>query len=182
MLLIIIEDLFIPEAKLITGNYITDIRGCFFKPYNNDEISKLMIKFDVKETFYSISKKDVIRGMHFQRPPSSQAKIITVIKGRITDVLLDLRKNSRYYGKFISIDLKERDGKSIFIPNGVAHGFLGIDMENIVLYLTDTGYSKENDEGIRYDSFGYDWGVKSPVLSERDIDFIKFEDFISPFR
>lgn len=55
-------------------------------------------------------------------------------------------------------------------------------MENIVLYLTDTGYSKENDEGIRYDSFGYDWGVKSPVLSERDIGFIKFEDFISPFR
>ena len=182
MLLIITEDLFIPEAKLIKGEIATDNRGSFFKPYNNEEILKMGIRFAVKEAFYSISKRDVIRGMHFQRPPSSQAKIITVIKGRIIDVLLDLRTDSKYYGKFISIDLKESDGKSIFIPKGVAHGFLGIDTENIVLYLADTKYSKENDDGVRYDSFGYDWGITNPILSERDVGFIKLEDFISPFR
>ncbi len=177
-----IEDLFIPEAKLITGKIAKDVRGSFFKPYNHEEISKLGIQFSVKEAFYSISKRDIIRGMHFQKPPSSQAKIVTVIKGRITDVLLDLRTDSKNYGKFISIDLRESDGKSIFIPKGVAHGFLGIDTENVVLYLADTEYSKENDDGIRYDSFGYDWGVTNPILSDRDAGFIKLEDFISPFR
>ena len=176
-----IEDFFIPGAKLIKGKIATDIRGCFFKPYNNEEILKMGIKFNVKEAFYSISKRDVIRGMHFQRPPSSQAKIVTVMKGRITDVLLDLRTDSKYYGKFIPIDLKEGDGQSIFIPKGVAHGFLGIDKENIVLYLADLEYSRENDDGIRYDSFGYDWGVTDPILSERDLGFAKFQNFISPF-
>lgn len=176
-----IEDLFIPEAKLITGKIAKDIRGSFFKPYNHEEISKLGIQFSVKEAFYSISKRNVIRGMHFLKPPSSQAKIVSVIKGRITDVLLDLRTDSKYYGKFISIDLKESDGQSIFIPKGVAHGFLGIDDENIVLYLADVGYSKENDDGIRYDSFGYEWGVTNPILSERDAGFAKFQNFTSPF-
>lgn len=176
-----IEDLFIPEARLIKGNIAKDIRGSFFKQYNYEEISKLGIKFNVKETLYSISKKDVIRGMHFQRPPMSQAKIVTVIKGSITDVLLDLRKDSKYYGKFLSIYLNERDGKSIFIPKGVAHGFLGIDMENIVFYLTDEEYSKESEDGIRYDSFGYKWAVTNPVLSKRDFGFKEFKYFMSPF-
>ena len=120
--------------------------------------------------------------MHFQKPPSAQSKIVTVIKGRITDVLLDIRRNSKSYGTFISIDLNEKEGKFLFIPEGIAHGFLGIDMENIVLYLTSTEYSKENDSGIRYDSFGYDWGVTNPILSERDVGFVKYEDFISPFK
>ena len=182
MLSIITEDLFIPEVKLIKGKIAKDLRGNFYKPYNNEDMLKMGVKFKVNEVFYSISRRDTIRGMHFQRPPSSQAKIITVIKGRITDVLLDLRKDSNYYGKFISIDLKESEGKSIFIPKGVAHGFLGIDMENVVLYLADKGYSMENEDGIRYDSFGYKWAVANPVLSERDIGFIKFEDFNSPFR
>ncbi len=182
MLLIITEDLLIPEAKLISGKISTDIRGSFYKPYNDEELSKTGIRFNVKEVFYSVSKKDVIRGMHFQKPPRAQAKIVTVIKGRITDVLLDIRKNSKSYGTFISIDLNENEGKSIFIPEGVAHGFLGIDMENIVLYLAGTEYSKENDDGIRYDSFGYDWGVTNPILSGRDIGFVKYEDFISPFK
>ena len=81
----------------------------------------------------------------------------------------------------VSIDLKESDGQSIFIPKGVAHGFLGMDKENIVLYLANIEYSKENDDGIRYDSFGYDWGVTDPILSERDVGFAKFQNFTSPF-
>lgn len=182
MLLIITEDLLIPEAKLISGKISTDIRGSLYKPYNDEELSKTGIGFNVREVFYSVSKKDVIRGMHFQKPPSAQSKIVTVIKGRITDVLLDIRRNSKSYGTFISIDLNEKEGKFLFIPEGIAHGFLGIDMENIVLYLTSTEYSKENDNGIRYDSFGYDWGVTNPILSERDVGFVKYEDFISPFK
>lgn len=156
-----------------------DKRGAFLKVLPSPYLEEL--HFRVSEVFYSSSKKDVIRGMHFQKPPSAQARIVTVIKGRITDVLLDLRRKSKSYGTFMSIDLDEKDGKSIFIPKGVAHGFLGRDMENVVLYVTDSEYSKENEDGIRYDSFEYDWGVKNPVLSERDLGFDKFENFISPF-
>ena len=176
-----VEELTIPGVKLINGKIAEDIRGSFFKPYNYKEILKLVSQFEPKEVFYSISKNNVIRGMHFQKPPSAQAKIVTVIKGKITDVLLDLRIDSKHYGKFISIDLDQNDGKSIFIPRGVAHGFLGKELENIVLYLTDSEYSKENEDGIRYDSFGYNWGTTNPVFSERDASFMKFENFNSPF-
>lgn len=176
-----IEDLSIPEAKLITREIAKDNRGVFFKPYNKEELSKMGIEFEVKEIFYSTSKNNVIRGMHFQNPPRSQAKIVTVIKGSITDVLLDLRKSSLFYGRFISIKLNENDGKSIFIPKGVAHGFLGKEFENTVLYVADSLYSKENEDGIRYDSFGYDWDVIFPLVSERDTGFKKLEDFRTPF-
>ena len=140
------------------------------------------IRFDVKEVFYSISRKGVIRGMHFQKPPSEQEKIFTVIKGSVMDVILDLRTDSEYFGKFITIRMNEEDGRSVLIPKGTAHGFLGLDLENIVLYLADASYSKEDEDGIRYDSFGYDWGIIEPILSNRDLSFRGFDEFISPFR
>lgn len=177
-----IEELPVPGVKLITGELAQDKRGSFFKPYNYESVSKLGIRFDVKEVFYSISRKGVIRGMHFQNPPSEQEKIFTVIKGSIMDVILDLRTDSEYFGKFIAIRMNEDEGHSVLIPKGTAHGFLGLDLENIVLYLADAPYSKEDEDGIRYDSFGYDWGIIEPILSNRDLSFRVFDEFISPFR
>ena len=176
-----VKELSVPGAKLITGELAMDKRGGFFKPYNYENLLKMGIKFDVQEVFYSVSRKGVIRGMHFQNPPAEQEKIVTVIKGSIMDVILDLRTDSEYFGKFITIRMNENDGCSVLVPKGTAHGFLGLDLENIVLYLADASYSRENEDGIRYDSFGYDWGVKNPVLNERDLGFDKFENFISPF-
>jgi dTDP-4-dehydrorhamnose 3,5-epimerase/CDP-3, 6-dideoxy-D-glycero-D-glycero-4-hexulose-5-epimerase len=176
-----VEELSVPGAKLIVGRLAIDNRGSFFKPYNYENLLKMGIKFDVQEVFYSVSRKGVIRGMHFQNPPAEQEKIVTVIKGSIMDVILDLRTDSEYFGRFITIRMNENDGCSVLVPKGTAHGFLGLDLENIVLYLADASYSRENEDGIRYDSFGYDWGVKNPVLNERDLGFDKFENFISPF-
>lgn len=177
-----IEELPVPGVKLITGEFTRDKRGSFFKLYNYENVSELGIRFDVKEVFYSISRKGVIRGMHFQKPPSEQEKIFTVIKGSVMDVILDLRTDSEYFGKFITIRMNEEDGRSVLIPKGTAHGFLGLDLENIVLYLADASYSKEDEDGIRYDSFGYDWGIIEPILSNRDLSFRGFDEFISPFR
>ena len=176
-----VKELSVPGAKLITGELAMDKRGGFFKPYNYENLLKMGIKFDVQEVFYSVSRKGVIRGMHFQKHPAEQEKIVTVIKGSIMDVILDLRTDSEYFGKFITIRMNENDGCSVLVPKGTAHGFLGLDLENIVLYLADASYSRENEDGIRYDSFGYDWGVTNPVLTERDLGFDKFENFISPF-
>ena len=177
-----VEELSVPGAKLMVGGLAIDNRGSFFKPYNYENSSKFGTNFHVQEVFYSVSRKGVIRGMHFQKPPSEQKKIVTVIKGSIMDVILDLRTNSDYFGKFITIRMNEGDGCSILVPKGTAHGFLGLDLENIVLYLADSSYSRENEDGIRYDSFGYDWGIIEPILSKRDLSFRGFNEFISPFR
>ena len=176
-----IEEMSIPGVMLITGKISEDIRGLFFKPFSSRDFLTFGVEFKPKEVFYSISGNNVIRGMHFQRPPSGQAKIVTVIKGEITDVVLDLRRKSNHYGKIAYTNLSEKNRKSILMPEGVAHGFIGRNHENIVLYLTDSDYSKENEDGIKFDTFGYDWGITDPVISQRDSGFINFEDFISPF-
>lgn len=177
-----IKELLIPGVKMITDVVGQDSRGSLFKPYNVSKMLDLGVEFEVKEAFYSISKKNVIRGMHFQLPPDEQAKIVTVVKGSINDVLLDLRTDSNCFGKFIAIQMTENDGKSIIIPRGIAHGFLGVESQNIVLYLADAEYSKQNEDGIKFDSFGYDWGIVNPILSARDLSFRKFGEFNSPFR
>ena len=177
-------DIIITEISgvlIIKNDIKIDTRGFLNKPFSEVDLLENNIQFKVAESFYSMSNKNVIRGMHFQKPPLAQGKIVTVIKGNITDVLLDLRKTSKSYSTYISLNMKERDGKSIFIPKGIAHGFLGRDKENIVLYFADSKYSMEHESGIRYDSFGYKWNVMNPLISERDRKFETFEKFISPF-
>lgn len=169
----------IEDIRILKLQNSTDERGMFCKIVPNEYVGQS--SFKICELFYSSSRKDVIRGMHFQKPPNAQAKLVTVIKGRILDVILDLRKNSKSYGNFVSFDLKEGDGKAILIPKGFAHGFLGKDSENVVLYITDSKYSREAEDGLRYDSFGFNWEISNPIISRRDAAFSKYEDFISPF-
>ena len=174
-----IEKLDISGVMLIKNNVNKDHRGSFFKPYSYEELTQYDI--NIKEVFYSYSRKNVIRGMHFQIPPFDQEKIVNVVKGKIIDVLLDLRIKSDSYGKFISIELTQNDGKSVYIPKGIAHGFLSISSYTIVLYMVNSKYSPNHDGGIRYDSFGYEWNVKNPILSSRDLSFENFDEFKSPF-
>ncbi len=172
----------IEGAVLIEYNVNHDTRGYALKPFSLNQIKEADQKFEVKEIFYSMSNKDVIRGMHFQLPPYAQAKIVHLIKGRIVDVLLDLRIDSPTYGKYVSIELEEGDGKVVYIPKGLAHGFASLVNGSTVLYLFDGPYSSESESGIRYDSFGYAWKIDRPVLSTRDLSFPEFYRFKSPFR
>lgn len=177
-----IESLPLKGAKLITGAIQSDLRGEFFKLFSAKFFEENGLEFKPFEIFYSLSENNVIRGMHFQNPPLAQAKLVHVMNGEIVDVILDLRKDSDSYGKFFTIDLKAGSGQILYIPSGFAHGFLSRENNSVVLYAVDSPYSKINEGGILYNSFGYDWGVESPILSERDRSFVRFDQFDSLFR
>jgi len=154
-----------------------DIRGRFHKPYSFYEFNKMGLNTDFKEIYYSTNSKDVIRGMHFQSPPFQLSKVVFVTSGAILDVVLDIRKNSNTFGKFFSIILNCQQGLSLYIPEGYAHGFLSLEDETIVNYAQTAIYSREHDMGIRYNSFGFPWGVSDPIISERDSSFPSFEEY-----
>ena len=176
-----IESMELPGVRLIKNKINSDIRGFFYKPYAREELAKKNIDFNAAEVFYSASKKNVIRGMHFQVPPFQQTKIVTVISGSIMDVILDIRAGSPHYGKWISIFLKENDGKALYIPIGFAHGFISLEEKSTVLYLADCGYFPESEMGIKYNSFGYEWETDEPIVSNRDLNFMPLASFQSPF-
>lgn len=162
---------------IIKNKIFKDIRGKFIKTYHNIEFKENNFCTAFKESYFSVSKKDVIRGMHFQLPPSDHEKLVYVAKGKVLDVILDLRKNSKTYGKAISIELSDENAYSVYIPKGFAHGFKTLEDESIMVYNVATVYSQECDYGIKWDSFGFDWKVEKPIISERDKNFETFEEF-----
>lgn len=172
---------------LLNGVYIIeqdifkDDRGSFVKTFQESTFKQLNLEYDFKESYYTKSKEDVIRGMHFQTPPHDHAKLVTVIQGTIIDVILDLRKSSPTYKQHIVVELSRENRKSIYIPRGCAHGFSVLSDMAIAYYMVTTEYSPSNDLGIKYDSFGYDWVIKDPIISDRDKSFCTFSEFESPF-
>ncbi len=131
--------------------------------------------------YYSVSSKGVLRGMHFQTPPSAYAKLVYVSHGRVLDVALDIRKGSPTYGKALAKELSLEAATALYLPSGFAHGFLSLEDGSVVNYAQTAGYDPAHDGGIRLDSFGFDWGVASPILSDRDKTFPTLAAFDSPF-
>lgn len=158
-----------------------DNRGGFQKLFNFDFFKESGLDSNFKEFYYSVNKKDVVRGMHFQSPPFDHTKVVYVSSGRIMDVVIDIRKNSKTYGKCFSIELDDQKGQYLYIPKGFAHGFCSLVDGSIVNYAQTSCYAKENDCGIDTMSIGFDWGVGNPIRSGRDLTFPKFQDFNSPF-
>ncbi|MCO4782087.1 MAG: dTDP-4-dehydrorhamnose 3,5-epimerase family protein [Candidatus Cloacimonetes bacterium] len=164
------------EPKLIQPPVHNDLRGSFIKPFNYDQMP-----VDFKEYFVSNSNKGVIRGLHFQKPPFDHSKLVSVLSGSIIDVIVDLRKNSKTFQQVQSFSLNSSNGHSLFIPTGFAHGFLSLEDNTIVSYLVSSTYSKESDDGILYSSIDFDWNIKSPILSNRDLGFQTLQNYDSPF-
>lgn len=175
------------ESTVLEGVYIidnfnaTDERGLFVKTFNSNTFKENILDFKIRESYYSVSKKNVIRGMHFQLPPHDHEKIVYVPKGSILDVVLDLRKKSKTYKKFISVTLSGVNKKSIFIPKGLAHGFKSLENDTITVYNVATEYNSKADMGVRFDSFGFNWDTEEPILSQRDKAFDFFNEFETPF-
>lgn len=169
------------SLKIIETYLFSDERGIFGKTFNSELFASSEIYPNFKEFFYSISGRDVIRGMHFQTPPFDNEKLVFAVNGMVIDVVLDMRKSSKTFGKYFSIELSDKNCKALYVPKGFAHGFKGIRNENMLCYLTTSVYSKEHDQGIKWDSFGFDWNCKTPILSERDQNFLSFQEFKSPF-
>lgn len=165
---------------LHTANF-QDNRGGFQKLFNFDFFKENGLDCEFKEIYYSVNKKDVVRGMHFQMPPFDHTKVVYVSKGRIKDVVVDIRKNSETYGKCFSIELDDQKGQYLYIPKGFAHGFVSLEEDSIVNYAQTSCYSKEHDCGVDAMSVGFDWSIGNPVRSGRDLAFEKLSDFNSPF-
>lgn len=158
-----------------------DNRGGFQKLFNFDFFRENGLDCDFKEFYYSVNKKGVRRGMHFQVPPHDHTKVVYVSKGCILDVCIDIRKSSETYMKCFSIFLDDKKAQYLYIPKGFAHGFLSLEEDSIVNYAQTSCYNKECDCGILQDSIDFDWGVENFITSGRDLTFPKLTDFDSPF-
>lgn len=168
-------------AKILTLPSSQDIRGSFVKTFHESSLAKYDIFFTLRESYFSLSKKDVIRGMHFQLPPWEHSKIVFCPQGAILDVIVDLRKDSPTFRQFYTQELSAENHKAYYIPKGFAHGFKSLTDDAMTYYLVSSEYSQPHDTGIRYDTIGFDWGVADPVLSARDMSFVSLQDFDSPF-
>ncbi len=159
----------------------SDDRGSLVKTYHENTFSSSGLHTDFKEEYYSVSKKGVLRGLHFQIPPTDHVKCVTCISGRIFDVVVDLRKNSSTYMKHFSIELNSQIGNMLYIPKGFAHGFYVLSDEAIFLNRTSTVFAPDSDAGIKWDSCGIEWPDSNPILSEKDKTLIELDKFESPF-
>lgn len=170
-----IEELEIKGCFKIISNIINDNRGFFIKIMQEHLFNRF--NFTINEIFYSRSNKNVIRGMHFQKTPFEVAKIVVAINGSITDVLLDIRKESQTFGQSINIDISDKNFTFLFIPEGIAHGFKVKSETADVLYLQSKEFNLEADSCIHFDSFGFDWGIKKPIISEKDKKAPSFQTY-----
>ena len=166
---------------LISPLLTKDCRGSFVKTFHSETFDKLGLTTNWQEEYYSISRKGVIRGMHFQSPPHDHEKLVYCLRGKVLDVVVDLRKQSRSYGRHFAVQLDSANCEGIFIPKGMAHGFLALADDTLLSYKVSTIYAPKNDAGILWNSLGIDWGENSPIVSERDRKHPGFIDFKSPF-
>lgn len=159
-----------------------DKRGCFIKTYNYDIFKKNNLSTDFKEEYYSVSKKNVLRGLHFQKPHMQHDKLVHCIQGEVVDILLDLRKGSSTYGRTLLIKLNSSNVKNIYITAGIAHGFYVLSKEATMIYKTTSVYSAEHDSGIYWKSINNPFfNSIEPIVSERDNNLHDLNHFDSPF-
>ncbi len=171
-------------AYIIKPKVFQDERGFFLEFYSRKVFEENGIDADFVQDNHSLSvKKGVLRGLHFQLPPSAQAKLLRVISGKIFDVVVDLRKNSPTFGKWESFELSANNFEMIFVPHGFAHGFVTLEKNTEVTYKVDNFYAPESDSGIIWNDpdLNINWPIKDPILSEKDTKLQFFKDFSSPF-
>lgn len=157
-------------ALIITPKKFEDYRGCFFESYRREEFNSVGLPIEFVQESVSVSKKGVLRGLHFQRPPYAQGKLIRVAHGAIKDVIVDIRKGSRTYGKWQSFYLDDKKSEMLWVPEGFAHGFLALEDKTIFEYKLTQKYTPHAESGIIWNDpdLKIDWGINFPELSEKD--------------
>jgi dTDP-4-dehydrorhamnose 3,5-epimerase len=171
-------------AYIVRPKVFRDERGFFLEFYSQKSFAENGIDADFLQDNHSLSvKKGVLRGLHFQLPPSTQAKLLRVVKGKIFDVIVDLRKNSPTFGKWESFELSSENFEMIFVPRGFAHGFVTLEENTEIIYKVDSLYSPELDSGILWNDsdLKINWPVENPILSEKDGKLQLLKDFQNPF-
>ncbi|MDD4847483.1 MAG: dTDP-4-dehydrorhamnose 3,5-epimerase [Bacteroidales bacterium] len=168
---------------IIQPDVFEDERGYFFEAFNAAKYREFGLPTDFVQDNESKSKKNVLRGLHFQKPPYAQGKLIRVIQGKVLDVAVDLRKGSTTFGKWTSVILSADNKTTFWVPAGFAHGFATLADENIVLYKCTTPYNKESEGSIRWNDpdINVQWNIDNPILSPKDTISPFLKDFSSPF-
>ncbi len=175
----------IDGVVILEPRIFKDARGYFFESYNKQVFYEQVAKVDFVQDNESCSSFGVMRGLHFQRPPFAQAKLVRCVKGAVLDVAVDIRKGSPTYGQHVAVELTEENHRQFFIPRGFAHGFAVLSDVAIFQYKCDNYYHPEADGGISIldESLGIDWRIvaSETLLSEKDLRHPKLGEFESPF-
>lgn len=160
-----------PDVYVFEPDVYRDTRGYFFETYNNKKFYDTIGNFQVIQGNQSKSKYGVIRGLHFQKPPYAQAKIVEVIKGQVLDIIVDIRTDSPTFGQYFSIVLTGANKKILYVPRGFAHGFITLSKDALFQYYVDNYYSPNHEGGIKFDDtlLNIDWKLKKRIIvSEKD--------------
>ena len=174
-----IQDLFI-----IKPDVFEDERGYFFETFSKEKFKALGLDLDFVQDNESKSQKSVLRGLHFQKPPYAQGKLVRVVKGAVLDVAVDLRKDSATYGEWEAVELSEENKLMYWVPPGFAHGFLTLRDDTVFTYKCTNVYNRESEGSLRWNDpiLNIDWGlVDSPLLSNKDKESPLFKQFNTPF-
>ncbi len=173
----------IPDLLIIKPNVFKDHRGYFFESYNKQTFLHNGIDQNFVQDNESKSAKGVLRGLHFQKPPFAQGKLVRVMHGAVLDVAVDLRKGSPTYGEWVSVELTADNKWMYWIPPGFAHGFVTLEDNTVFFYKCTNVYNKESEDSILWNDpdLNIDWKVDNPTLSEKDKSCPLFKDFVSPF-
>ncbi len=168
---------------LIESNVFHDSRGYFFEGYNRNALKDLGLDINIAQTNISQSEANVVRGLHFQKPPMAQGKLIRVLKGAVLDVVVDIRRNSATYGKHLAVELSEKNHKALWVPVGFAHGFKTLEDDTLFYYDCSEVYDKPSEGTILWNdpTLNIHWDIENPILSPKDENGQMFESFESPF-
>jgi len=176
----------ISDVYIIEPSVFGDHRGYFLESFNLEKFKENVYPVKFVQDNESKSSKGVLRGLHFQKPPFAQAKLVRCIEGKVMDVAVDIRKGSPTYGKHVAIELSGENKRQLFVPRGFAHGFSVLSETAVFAYKVDNTYAPDSDSGIRYDDqeLNIDWGLtKEEVqLSAKDENLSFFKDLETPFK
>ena len=176
----------IEGVKIIEPNIFKDSRGYFFESFSQREFDEKVAPIVFIQDNESKSSYGVMRGLHFQKPPYTQSKLVRCVKGSVLDVAVDLREGSSTYGKHVAVELTEDNHRQLFIPKGFAHGFAVLSDTAVFQYKCDDFYHPEADGGINIldESLGIDWRIPTDkaILSDKDTKHPLLKDFKTPFK
>ena len=173
-----IEGLLILEPRVFK-----DDRGLFFESFNQELFADAAGSVDFIQDNQSISKKGVLRGLHFQNSPHAQGKLVRVAQGRVIDVAVDIRKNSPTYGEHVAVELSAENNKQFWVPAGFAHGFVSLEDDTIFCYKCTDSYAPECEGSLLWndEDLAINWGIENPLVSEKDAVATKFTNFTTSF-
>ncbi len=171
-----LEGVWIIQPKIFEDN-----RGYFYESYNQVLFRDNLPPVTFLQDNQSQSKKNVLRGLHFQIQPFAQVKLVRVLKGSVCDVVVDLRQNSKTYGKHFKIELSEQNHTMLWVPEGFAHGFVALQDDTVFVYKCSNLYHKLSERCLLWNDpdLGIDWGIDKPIISEKDLQGAPFKDLAS---